>query len=151
MYHAIVRSKVRRVFAALSDGDIDPMVATLARRFHYRFAGEHCLAGERTRHDDVIAWWGRIFRLFPGARFDVDRVVVSGPPWRTDVATHVRLVATSAAGGAYANEFVQLMRLRWGRATSVFTLEDTARLERELARMAAVGVHEATAPAIVSV
>lgn len=151
MYHAIVRSKVRRVFAALNEGDIDPMIRTLAPRFHYRFAGEHCLAGERTQQDDVVAWWGRVFRLFPGALFEVRRVVVSGPPWHTEVATHVQLTATSAAGEGYTNEFVQLMRLRWGRATSVFTLEDTARLERELARLAAAGIDEATAPAIVSV
>ncbi|MFN8022715.1 MAG: nuclear transport factor 2 family protein [Acidimicrobiales bacterium] len=150
MYHAIVRSKVRKVFAALSAGDTGPMLHTLAPRFHYRFAGEHCLSGERTRHADIAAWWGRVFRLFPGARFDVDEVVVSGPPWNTQVATHVQLTARSAAGGDYGNEFVQLMRLRWGRATEVFTLEDTSRLERELERMTAAGIAEAGAAAIVS-
>ena len=150
MYHAIVRSKIRTVFAALSTGDTGPMLDSLATRFHYRFAGEHTLGGVRTCRADMEEWWARVFRLFPGAGFEVQRVASAGWPWNTTVATHVRITATSAAGGAYDNEFVQLMTLRWGRVTEVVTLEDTARLTRELARMADVGIAEAAAPAIES-
>jgi ketosteroid isomerase-like protein len=150
VYHAIVRRKVRHVFAALSEGDTGPMVDTLAPRFTYRFAGDHALGGVRTATTDIEAWWARTFRLFPGARFTVHDVASAGWPWATTVATHVSLTAERADGVAYRNEFVQLMRLRWGRATDVLTMEDTAHLTRALDEMAAAGITEATAAPIVT-
>ncbi|MCB0999635.1 MAG: nuclear transport factor 2 family protein [Ilumatobacteraceae bacterium] len=149
MYHTIVRSKVRGVFHALSAGDAGPMLDTLAPTFRYEFAGDHSLGGTRTRRSDMEAWWQRVFRLFPDARFEVREVMVDGPPWATRIATRVQISAATTTG-RYDNVFVQTMAMRWGRVVEVFTLEDTSRLERELERQSAEGVAEASAAPIVS-
>jgi ketosteroid isomerase-like protein len=148
MYKRIVRRKVVQTFEAVSRQDPAPMLASLAGRFTYRFAGTNALSGVRTTRDEISAWWARIFELFPGARFEVRDVVVAGPPWRTTVATHVLLCAPRAGTEDYRNEFMQLLRLRWGRVTEILTLEDTQRCQGELDAMAASGVQLAHAAPI---
>lgn len=143
MYHAVVRRRVTKVFAAISTGDPTAMLDTLAPNFTYRFAGDGALSGVRTTRAEVATWWTRVFALFPGAQFGVREVLVAGWPWHTRVATHVVLDAHTATGQPYRNEFVQIMDLRWGRATRVFTLEDTARLAAALVDMGGAGVTEA--------
>lgn len=139
MYKRIVRRKLEATFAAASERDPTPMLDTLASSFSYRFAGTNALSGVRTTRGDVAAWWERIFSLFPGVRFSVLDAVVSGPPWRTLLATHVVLTAPRDDGSVYRNEFMQLMRLRWGKATDILTLEDTGRCDDELDDRAAAG------------
>src|SRR5437763_2954069 len=51
MFHAIVRRRVRHVFARLSAGDFQPMVDSLASRFSYRFEGDSPIAGVRTTRE----------------------------------------------------------------------------------------------------
>lgn len=139
MYKRIVRRKLEATFAAASERDPTPMLDTLASSFSYRFAGTNALSGVRTTRGDVAAWWERIFSLFPGVRFSVLDAVVSGPPWRTLLATHVVLTAPRDDGSVYRNEFMQLMRLRWGKATDILTVEDTGRCDDELDDRAAAG------------
>jgi hypothetical protein len=43
LYHWIVKQKVRSVFADLSRQDPEPMLATLAPSFEYRFLGDTAL------------------------------------------------------------------------------------------------------------
>jgi ketosteroid isomerase-like protein len=145
VYHAVVRRKVTKVFEAISAGDTTAMLDTLAPKFTYRFAGDGALSGVRTTRAEVATWWTRVFALFPGAQFGVREVLVDGWPRRTRVATHVVLDARTATGHPYRNEFVQIMELRWGRATRVLTLEDTARLAEALDEMSGAGVAEAGA------
>jgi ketosteroid isomerase-like protein len=153
MYHAIVKQKIRRVFRELSRGDASHMVDGLARSFTYRFAGDSSLGGTRTTHASMLQWWQRVFRLLPGATFEPLVIVVEGTPWDTHVMTHVRVRAQirGALGEPhskqdYENEFMQWMHLRWGKITSVTTLEDTVVLARVLDTLRALGVSEAGAP-----
>lgn len=139
MYKRIVRRKLNATFAAASRRDPGPMLDALAPSFTYRFAGTNALSGVRTTRDEVAAWWERIFSLFPGVDFRVLDAVVSGPPWRTLLASHVLLTAPRDDGSLYRNEFMQLMRLRWGKATDILTLEDTGRCDDELDVRAAAG------------
>ncbi len=81
MYHLIVRRKVRQIFAAISDGDPAPMVKSLSSEFVYRFHGDHALGGTRRTADAMTRWWVRIMRLLPGARFDIEEIIVTGWPW----------------------------------------------------------------------
>jgi hypothetical protein len=48
----------------------------------------------------------------------------------------------------YENEFMQRMTLRWGRISSVLTLEDTQRFAAALPALAKAGIAEATAEPI---
>lgn len=150
MYHMIVRAKVRGVFASISRGDYEPMLASLAPTFRYKFYGDHALGGERTTVAAVRLWWERIFRMLPDPTFEVREVVVAGWPWNTTVATCVRVSAPlpGGDGARYENTVDQFLKMRWGRVTSVETLEDTQLLVRTLDHLAAHGYPEAHAAPI---
>lgn len=87
MYRLIVAARVRHIFTRLDAGDSETMLRSLAPAFVYRFYGDHALGGEWRTLAAVRAWWGRLFRLLPGARFEPRYVLVAGWPWSTRVAT----------------------------------------------------------------
>ena len=149
MYHAMVRRRVHRLYAALNAADPGPLVSSLGPRFAYTFVGSgHPLAGTRRNLHDMRAQMDRVLRLFPGLRFSVVDVVVAGTPWNTRLAVVMEVDARLADGDPYHNDLVQLLWLRWGRATNVRTVIDTARLVAACRRLASVGVVEATAPPV---
>lgn len=148
MYHAVVEQKLRRVFLEINARNIAPMLASLSNRFSYRFKGDTCLGGERRSHEAIALWWARIFRLFPGARFEVHEVVVKGWPWATTIATRLTFRAHLDDEPDYQNAVMQFMTMRWGKITRVVTIEDSLKCSAALARMAARGIEEATAPPI---
>jgi len=148
MYQAIVKAKVRRVFDRINQGDYRPMVDGLAEDFVYVFHGEHALGGRRTTREAMVHWWERTLRLLPGARFDIDDILVAGFPWRTRVATRARVTGNLPDGTTYANTVFQFLTLRWGRVTEVETIEDLQVLQRALAAVAASGIDEALSPPI---
>lgn len=148
VYKRIVASKVRRTFDEINRGNTTAMTDGLAPTFTYLFHGDSALGGRRTTRAAVDRWWSRIGRLLPDAHFTVHDVVVQGHPGHTKVATRVEVTA-HPNGEDYTNVFMQHMTLRFGRVTSVETLEDTARLDRLLQRLAGAGLAEASAAPIV--
>jgi hypothetical protein len=48
----------------------------------------------------------------------------------------------------YENEFMQLITIKWGKMTSVLTIEDTLRFANLLPKIAATGSKDATAEQI---
>jgi ketosteroid isomerase-like protein len=148
VYHRIVASKVRQVFAAINAGDWEQMVSGMAPTFTYRFYGQHALSGERHTAAGLRLWWQRIDRLTPGLTFALDDVLVAGWPWATRVATRVTVRVRLADGSEYQNVVMQFLRMRWGKVTEVRTLEDTVVLQRALDRLAAAGYPEAHADPI---
>ncbi len=85
-------------------------------------------------------WFERLFTLLPGLRLSLTDLVVSGWPWNTTVVARLAVTATLADGSSYTNEAVQWIRLRWGRITDDYVLEDTARLAAALRQQTAVGL-----------
>jgi ketosteroid isomerase-like protein len=153
MYKMIVRAKLRRLFAGASAGNWQPIVDGFADDFSYRFVGNTPLGGTRRTRQAMQAWWTRLLHLFPGAQFLPQEIVVQGPPWNTTVMTHMLFRAhLPAVGGAtpvpYENEVMQLMQLRWGRITSIVTVEDTQRFVDVLPALAKAGLSDATAAPI---
>lgn len=150
MYARTVEQRLRRVFAALNQGDTAPMLGSLSPNFVYRFEGDSAIGGLRSGAASMAAWWARLYRLFPGLQFEVEAVDVVGPPWNTRI--HVlltfRVPHGSSAAGSYRNVVMQRMQMRWGRIHHVHTLEDTQRCARYLAWRAAQGVAEAQAAPI---
>ena len=53
-----------------------PMIDGLAPEFEYRFHGDHALGGRRTSRASMIRWWERATTLLPGARFDLQDILV---------------------------------------------------------------------------
>lgn len=134
MYKRIVEHKVRAIFDEINKGNYQAMIDGLAPEFEYRFLGEHPLSGRRTRHETMQQWWQRLFRLLPGATFEIHDVVIQGHPLRTRIA--VRSSIRSDQGSQiYINDVMQFMTLRLGKLTEVETMEDTAKFERLLAGM----------------
>jgi len=145
MYRTIVARRTRRVFDALNRADAGVLVAGLARQPQHVMDGAHCLAGARHRQESIEQWYARLFRLLPDLRFDVDAVVVAGPPWRTVVAVQWR---DHALSGRYSNRGVNIIRLRWGRVESVDIYCDTELMARTLDDLARRGTAEAAAAPI---
>jgi ketosteroid isomerase-like protein len=128
---------VRRGYAQLSAGDFDAVVKTFHPSAVLRFSGDHAMAGEQRGIDAVRAWFDRVHGYFPDLRIEPDQIVVDGWPWDTRVATRFRVSATLADGRPYANEGMQFLRLRWGRAVEDYLYEDTQKLAAELERLGA--------------
>jgi ketosteroid isomerase-like protein len=153
MYRSIVRWRVRSLFAKANRGNWQAIIDSLSSNFVYRFIGDTPLGGTRTTKPSMRAWFERIYRLVPDAQLHPQMIVVEGPPWNTRVMTYVKFRGTlpparNALGAAYENEVMQLMVLRWGRITSVTTLEDTQRFVAILPALAAAGIADATAAPI---
>lgn len=78
VYSMVVRRRVRSTFDQINAGNYADMVEGLASPFEYVFHGEHALGGRRVTKEAMNRWWQRTFRLLPGAKFDVQDVIVSG-------------------------------------------------------------------------
>ena len=148
MIRYFTERKLRAIFAAVSQGDFWPMVDALGSRFTYRFEGDSPIGGVRTSRESMQLWWERMYRLFPGFSIEVRDVAVAGWPWDLRIHTRLEFLMPMEEGGAYRNDVMQYMRMRWGRVVEVHTLEDTQRCVRLLAWMANRGVAEASAPPI---
>lgn len=147
MYHAIVKRQYARAWKAMNAHDFEVIVGQFAPRFRMTFIGDTCLGGTRTTRASMTAWFERLFRLFPDARFEMRDVAVSGPPWRTRVAGLFTLRAT-VLGEPYENVFTQFVTLRYGRIAWYEIYEDSLRFARMCERIAP-SVPEALAAPIV--
>ena len=142
----IVRRIARNAYRRLSEGDYEAILRAFAPGAVFCFAGDHAMGGELEGPALIRQWFQRVFRLFPDLRLQPKAIVVSGPPWDTLVATRFGVSATLPDGRTYANEGMQFLRLRWGRAVEDRLYEDTQALVAALEVVAAHGNTEAAAP-----
>ena len=147
IYRSIVARRFRRLWRAMNDGDYRPVVDSFAASFSYTFLGDTPLGGTRRTRAGLEQWFQRLFRMFPGARFDVEDLVIEGWPGRTRFAAVLTVHAT-VDGEPYRNEFCQFGELRWGRLVRLRSIEDTQRMLAACSRLAAKGLPDATAPAL---
>ena len=149
MYHALIRSQVRNTFAALSGGDYEPALASMASRFEHIFSGDHPLGGVRHSKAAMRRWFERLFRLNKQLRFTIKHIAVSGGPWDTTAVVEWRDAALLADGSTdYVNDGVHVVRLRWGKVVSLHAYLDTEHFADACRRMAAAGIAEAAAERI---
>lgn len=149
VYASIVRRRVRKTFDQINAGNYLAMVDGLDSPFEYVFHGNHALGGRRVTKDAMARWWERTLSLLPGAKFDVLDVIVNGPPWKTRIAVRNRVSGPLPNGERYENTVFQFMTLRWGKVSSVETVEDLQALERALQIVADSGKPEALADPII--
>ena len=149
IYAAIVRRKVRGTFDQINAGNYQAMIDGLDSPFEYVFHGTHALGGRRVTTAAMRRWWERTFDLLPGAKFEVLEVLVTGGPWKTRIAVRNRVSGPLPNGERYENLVFQFMTLRWGKVSSVETVEDLQVLERALHIVAESGNSEARAAPIV--
>jgi ketosteroid isomerase-like protein len=142
MYHFIVKRQVRRGFRYLSAGDYEAVLRQFASNVHFTFAGNHALSGDRDSVEAVRQWFQRLYRFFPGLRFEIHDVIVNGWPWNTVVATRFSIQASLRDGRLYRNAGMQYARLRWGCVVEDHIYEDTQTLALELQQIARQGISE---------
>jgi ketosteroid isomerase-like protein len=148
MYRRIVERKIRAAFEGLNAGRIEAITDVLSPDAAHYFIGRHALAGSRHRPASIRRWYERLLRLLGELRFDLQRVQVEGPPWRTLVVVQWKETNTGTDGVLTSAEGTNVIRLAWGKVTSVRIYTDTTALQGTLARSQAKGVEEASAAAI---
>jgi hypothetical protein len=148
IYHAIVRRRIRSLFAAINSGNPEPVLASFATRHEHIFLGNHALGGRRTTLTATRSWYGRLFRLLPDIHFDIDTIDVRGGPWNTLVVVQWKETNSGTDNVLTRNEGVHIVQLAWGRMTRLQILTDVSELGRTLDRLASKGVPEAKAPPI---
>ena len=151
MYKAIVRKQVRRVFGGLNQGNFNPALEGMSASFDHYFAGEHSLGGVRTNRDSMRKWFERLFRLNRNLDFDLKHIAVAGPPWDTTVTVEWTDGATLANGSPYLNRGVHVVRMKWGKVTSLHAYLDTAVWIDACKVMERDGIAEAAADPITDV
>ena len=140
----ITRAHYRRGLRALEAGDLDALLSQFHPTATMTFAGDTPLGADRLQGPELRAWFERFCRLLPDRRFEIQRLQISGPPWRTRLSAHV-LIRSTVNGEPYVNQFAHFLVIRWSRVTDDLVLEDTQRWERACRRLVAAGVAEAAA------
>jgi len=140
MYKTAVRMLVRRNIDRLNAGDAGPLLALADDDVELRFPGDNSWArmfrpvekgrGPHTTHrgiDECRAFAERF--VANGIQFEIEDILVNGPPWRTRVALRVHDYAVGPDGtDAYNNRAVALLELRWGKVVVWEDYEDTERV-----------------------
>jgi ketosteroid isomerase-like protein len=145
LFRALVRRATSRVYERLSAGDYATPLRSFAPTAVLRFYGDHALGGHIEGREAIRAWFERLLEIFPDLRLRPLTIVVNGFPWDAVVATRFVATATLPDGRPYANNGMQLIRLRWGRVVEDLLFEDTAALSQALTTIAAAGRPVATA------
>jgi ketosteroid isomerase-like protein len=105
------------------------------------FVGDTPLSARLAGHQDLRRWFERFARLLPEPRFEIQRLLIGGPPWRQQVTAHV-LIHSNINGKPYQNQFAHLLTLRWGKAVDDLVLEDTQTWKQACQRLVDAGVTE---------
>jgi ketosteroid isomerase-like protein len=124
MYAWLARRKVLALWARLSAGELDAI--PLAENIRFSYIGDHALAVELHSAQELRAWLRALFQRFPGLRFDVAEVVVSGPPWSLHTATRYAAVCD----GQVLWRGAQFTWVRGGRVVEEHVLPDTQAVAR---------------------
>lgn len=125
MYAFIVERIVRRGFAELNGGRVEPVLSRFAGDARLRFPGHHALAAELRGRGAIADWFARLFKVFPGIQFELHDVHVRGMPWNTRVLTRFTDTVPLRDGSTVTNHGVQFLRLRWGRIVDDVLYLDT--------------------------
>lgn len=139
MYKATLRAVVRHTFRRMNDGDPTFALRLAAPDAVIAFPGDNTwstmfrrVEGGRRQHathrgfDECRAFAERFCAA--GIQFDLEDILVNGPPWNTRVAIRANDFIRSEDGYDYTNRVVAFLTIRWGRICEWEDYEDTVRL-----------------------
>jgi ketosteroid isomerase-like protein len=149
MFTRIARGRYEKGLHALERGDIDALFTQFSEQCTFTFVGDTPLGASLATRADLRRWFERFGRMLPAPKFEIRRLVVSGPPWKLQLAAHV-IIRGTVAGTPYENQFAHFLTLRWAKVTDDLILEDTQMWARACERLAAAGMAEATAAPLVT-
>jgi ketosteroid isomerase-like protein len=140
MYKASIRALLRHSINKLNNGDYSLMLKLASPDFELAFPGENSWSTMfrpqqrgRSRHvthrgvDEAVAFADRF--VDEGIQFEIEDILVNGPPWNTRIALRVRdFVPGNNGDDVYNNRAVLFLEARWGRLLRWEDYEDTERV-----------------------
>jgi ketosteroid isomerase-like protein len=140
MYKASIRALLRHSIAELNHGDSSLLLKMASPDFELAFPGDNSwstmfrpLQRGRAPHvthrgvDEAAAFAERFVN--EGIQFEIEDILVNGPPWNTRIALRVRDFVPGADGeDEYNNRAVLFIEVRWGRVVRWEDYEDTERV-----------------------
>lgn len=145
MYGLIVRRRSVATFTRLGRGEWRKVTDGLADDVRHAFPGDSPLGGERHSRAEVVRWFERLDRLFPGHAFDVHRVASRGWPWNTWIAVQWSAEMQPVVGEPYENHGTHWIQVRWGKVVAFHAYLDTQRIDEACQAMVREGIPEAGA------
>ena len=143
----VVGRQYRRGLDAVERGDFDGLLSQFDRECTLTFVGDTPLGAQLRGHHDIRRWFERFARLLPAPRFQIQQLLIAGPPWRQRLAAHV-LIHSTIDGRPYQNQFAHFLTISWGKVTDDLILEDTQTWDRACQRLVKSGMAEAAAAAL---
>ena len=150
MYKASIRALLRHSINKLNSGDYSLMLKMASPDFELTFPGENSWATmfrpthrDRACHpthrgiEECRAFADRF--TANGIQFDIEDILVNGPPWNTHIGLRVVSFLPGARPGdpdEYNNRAIALLHVRWGKLVSWEDYEDTERVAAWDARQA---------------
>lgn len=140
MYKAVVRALVRRGVDRLNAGDPEPFLKMVTDDSEFTIPGDNSWGNMfrpvRTgRHRHVTHRGIAECRAFAqrfideGIQIEIEDILVNGPPWNVRVGVRAHDFVASATGeDRYANRYMEVIVLRWGKIAHWEVYEDTERV-----------------------
>jgi len=141
VYKASVRALVRHSLARLNRGDPALVLRLASADAELAFPGDNSWARmhrpvEKGRDRHVTHRGREECRSFAerfvgeGIRFEIEDILVNGPPWNLRVAVRAHDFVAGPPGGddVYNNRAVLFLEMRWGRVVRWEDYEDTERV-----------------------
>jgi ketosteroid isomerase-like protein len=140
MYKTAIRALVRRGIARLNQGDPSFLLGMASPDAELAFPGDNSWAtmyrpAEKGRDCHVthrgLDEAGEFAERFvsEGIQFEIEDILVNGPPWNLRVAIRARdFVPGTSGDDVYNNRAVAFLELRWGRIVRWEDYEDTERV-----------------------
>jgi ketosteroid isomerase-like protein len=142
MISRIARAQYEKGLRAVEAGDIDALLTQFDKRCRLVFVGDTPLGANLSTQADLRRWFERFGRLLPAPRFEIQRLIIAGPPWNQQLAAHV-FIHSTVNGAPYRNQFAHFLNIRWGKVVYDMIIEDTHRWKEACDRLAAAGITEA--------
>jgi ketosteroid isomerase-like protein len=138
----VARRQYRRGLDAVERADFDALLPQFSANCTLTFVGDTPLGAQLRGHGDIRRWFDRFARMLPQPRFEIQKLAITGPPWRQHLAAHVHIRST-VAGQPYQNQFAHFLTIKWGKVTDDLILEDTQTWAHACERLAESGMAEA--------
>ena len=139
MYKTAVRALVRHGIGKLNEGDPEFLLRLASPEASIAFPGDNSWArmhrpvekGRRPHpthrgRDECRAFAERF--VSEGLQFQIEDILVNGPPWNTRVAVRAYVFLAGSDGDEYNNRLVAVLEIRWGRLVRWEDYEDTERV-----------------------
>jgi ketosteroid isomerase-like protein len=120
----MVKSMIRRAYAHVNAGEVEPVLKLFADDVTFTFPGNNRWGRTYNGKAEMETFIRELVAL--GLQFEVHDVLVKGPPWNTTVLVIISDRATDPDGRVvYENRAVEHGKARWGKIYWAELFEDT--------------------------